>query len=280
MTKKSSADIKIYDESNIFQFAFCGPREFFENTFLKNLASEAEEEKWSTTSSSDPYVILFYYITKTFSRCYSQHKIVLSTDGFCCKFNTGLLTKNGEDILGCFIPNPQFSAVSPTIQKWYFKGFFSESDRFLTDFSFPKEAELASYFDAPGDAFFDPSRGIDISIDHVLDDHWTDPQIFPKVFTDMGKQLALDAIKAAFQRSLVRIKRNSRLVVPQFYLDRLMFLMPIVVSLPHDKTITFALAVEPVKNGSYRANTIFDLESAYKKARLINRPESNWLMSE
>ena len=58
-----------------------------------------------------------------------------------------------------------------------------------------------------------------------------------------------------------------------------MFLLPLKIN-TISKPVTMALAVEKMSNGSYRANTIFDLESAYKKARLITKPESNWLIEK
>ncbi|MDY4795664.1 MAG: DUF3825 domain-containing protein [Dialister sp.] len=39
-----------------------------------------------------------------------------------------------------------------------------------------------------------------------------------------------------------------------------------------------ALAIEKTSTNQYRANTIFTREMAYEKARLLMKPESNWLI--
>ena len=57
-----------------------------------------------------------------------------------------------------------------------------------------------------------------------------------------------------------------------------MYLMPIDIHLDDSKKITLALAIEKTEVGTYRANTIFTLDMAYPKARLIMKPESNWLI--
>ena len=44
-----------------------------------------------------------------------------------------------------------------------------------------------------------------------------------------------------------------------------------------DGWITMALALEKTPYNKYRANTIFDIESAYEKARLLMRQDNNWL---
>ena len=50
-----------------------------------------------------------------------------------------------------------------------------------------------------------------------------------------------------------------------------MYLLPINL----DGT-NMALAVEKI-NQRYRANTIFTIEMAYKNARLLMKPEADWL---
>ncbi len=57
-----------------------------------------------------------------------------------------------------------------------------------------------------------------------------------------------------------------------------MFLLPVYIHINDEETITLAIAIEKNENGTYRANTIFDLDTAYKKARLVTKPESNWLI--
>jgi hypothetical protein len=58
-----------------------------------------------------------------------------------------------------------------------------------------------------------------------------------------------------------------------------MYLFPIRIPVDDEKYETMALAVQKIKTtNQYRANTIFTKEMAYEKARLLAKPESNWLI--
>ena len=57
-----------------------------------------------------------------------------------------------------------------------------------------------------------------------------------------------------------------------------MYLVPINIPIDDEKRVTMALAVELTQQNQYRANTIFTKEMAYEKARLLMKPESNWLI--
>lgn len=276
----NSTQIKRFADDSLFSFAFCLPRKEFETVHLKSLIELAEPEKWAVENARHPYSVLFFYCLKTFSRCQKQNKIQYSTDGKACRFNTGLLTKYGEEIYGFFVPNPRYLNGNEQTQKWVLKGFVKQSDRFMQSFSFGGNPELASYYDDPSQLHFDPTKQIEIAVEHILDDHWDrDQQIFPEDLKSLGKSAVSALIMESFRQTKIRLRRNPRIAVPQFYDDQLMFLLPIPIVVS-SKEMVFALAVERMQNGNYRANTIFDLESAYKKARLVFRPESNWLSPE
>lgn len=269
-----------YPQNNLFSFAFCGVADVFSEKKLPTLAAIAEPEQWDTGEGLSPHDILFYYLTYTYSRCFDQNKIVYSGDGVSyCAFNTGLLTKNGEDVLCLFEKNQRSSQTDNVqMQKWFLIGFFPSSDRSILSCDFHKKAELATWWSSPEECYFHSEYPISLNIDHILDDHWEEENIFPDELKAFGKEMVLDLIQAAFGRSEKRIQRNSRLVVPQWYKNKLMFLMPITLNFGKEKQLTLALALEPLPN-AYRANTVFSLKTAYKKARLINRPESNWLIA-
>jgi len=259
-------------ENDLFSFSFCDQREVFEEKHLVSLVSLADPEKW-TTKNGKPFDILFYYVIKTFEVLSKQNKISISNNEEAAIFNTGLTTSNGEDIFG-FCTKNKF----PNAQKWFFNGFLKSSSRTLSyyQFDYPK---IASYDSFPLDLFFDVTQTIESDFDHIFDDHWDEQQErFPEDIKMLGKPLAIAAIKSAIDVCKIKMKRNSRLAVPQYYDGRIMFLLPIQIHVLNNKCVTMALAVEKNSNNSYRINTIFDLDTAYKKARLINKPESNWLI--
>ena len=82
-------------ENDIFTFAYCGSRQFFENTQLAHLAKLAESEKWTSASSDRKNDILYYYIVKTFEIVHKEGLISYSEDHQLALFNTGLMTPNG-----------------------------------------------------------------------------------------------------------------------------------------------------------------------------------------
>ena len=258
---------------DLMTFAFCGTRATFETIHLSWLAQLAEPENWtSKNNNGHPYDILFYYVIKTFEIVMKQEKVNYSSENDFAVFNTGLMTDNGEEIYGCFVLNQK-----PDEQKWYLKGFFKESDRFLCKYIFDKP-QVAKYDKNISEFHFNSDAEIELNADHIFDDHWDNETRYPEIIKSLGKPLAIATIKSAFEVTKKKIRRNPRLAVPQYYDGKIMFLLPIVIATTEQIKTTMALAVEKMQNGTYRANTIFDLAAAYKKARLITKPESNWLI--
>lgn len=256
------------EKRNLFNYAHIGGKDGFAEK-LRYLASIAEPEKWTLDGFENH--ILYHYILDTFDRCQAQNKIIVSDDGQYSVFNTGLLTINGQDIYGYFTKNKNQGA-----QEWYFAAFLQANDRSIMD-KFLEEIPLASYYDDYNELYFDPSLEIVANTDHIIDDNWERVQSIIK--EDLGKPLVRILINGALEESKKRIARNMRLVVPQFYNNSIMYLLPLTIPFTDDRSVTFALAVEKVKN-KYRANTIFTLDMAYGKARLLMKPESNWLLKE
>lgn len=240
-------------------------------------------EVWHSANSTKPDR-LYNYIVKTFEFCHDNNLLVHSTDNEKAIFNTGLMTTLGEDIYGYFIKqnNPPKNVDNP--KKMMFKDFIRASDRRVTNY-FSSKPDVANYFSDPMELYYDINKDLDSNLNHIFNDHWdfdVDDDIrydrFPSELRALGKEVVIALIKDATETARKRVKRNNRLVVPQYYGNQIMYLMPINVSLPGNKVITLALAVEKTQQGSYRVNTIFNLDMAYKKARLVMRPESNWLI--
>ena len=132
---------------------------------------------------------------------------------------------------------------------------------------------LATYTTNFEELYFNPDYNIIINTDHILDDNWERIESVVK----MNKTLMKTLLVGVIEEAKLRIKRNLRLVVPQFYKNEIMYLVPIKISNADGNFETMALAVEKTATNQYRANTIFTKETAYEKARLVMKPESNWL---
>lgn len=257
------------EKPELFTFAFCGTNEAFQDK-LDKLAKIAEPEPWHYSGrDNDPYHILKYYILDTFSRCKIEDKILYSNDNNYCTFNTGLLTRNSQDILALFVKN-----TKPNNQPWKLVKFVpKESLDYMNHFDVV--AELPRYWDNYEDLYYNPNLDIQLNIDHILEDNWD--RISSIIGNKFNKQIIKTIIMGAMIETKERIKRNMRLVVPQYYREKIMFLIPLTLELEENKKVVFALAVEKINNKQYRANTIFTLDMAYSKARQLMRPEANWL---
>lgn len=256
----------VMNENYLFDYAFCGTPNGF-NKMLSFLADIAEEEKW-TFDEKQPNLILQKYILGTFSQCQKQNKIMISNNGEHSCFNTGLLTTNGNDIIAIFDKNKRLNK-----QPWVLRGFKDKCNRGFMDL-FSEIPLLATYTEKYEDLYFNPEYNIIVNTDHILDDNWDRIESTVHLNKAIVKTLLVGVVEEAKER----IKRNLRLVVPQYYRDEIMCLVPIKIPVNNDSYETMALAVEKTNTNQYRASTIFTKEMAYEKARLLMKPESNWLV--
>lgn len=87
----------------------------------------------------------------------------------------------------------------------------------------------------------------------------------------------MNRVKDAVDLSIKRVLWNFKTAVPQYYprVKKLQLLLP--VCLVSDEQVDLALAVEKTESGSYLGHTVLSLDWAYRNARLICRPDSDWL---
>ena len=72
----------------------------------------------------------------------------------------------------------------------------------------------------------------------------------------------------------MKISMNYKLAIPQYYNNQIQLLLPLY--LLGNETPDLALAVTKVGD-RYQGHTCLTLDMAYNNARLIAKPESNWL---
>lgn len=249
------------DSELIWQFAFLGKDDVREEK-LNELASLAEEENWTSSNSSWKNDILYSYLVHTFDRAARQNLVFVSEDVKYSIFNTGLLTDNGEDIICIF---NEFA--SSENWHWHLMGFRKMSDWDIMN-HFSKTPPVVSYFEDPSKIYFNPNIELVKNLDHILDDNL---DRFPDDLQQKGKQYINSLLTYALDLTIKRCERNYRIAVPQYYKEKITYLLPVVL----DGNL-MSVAVEDVNN-RYRVNTIFTLEMAYKNARLLMKPEADWL---
>jgi hypothetical protein len=272
---------------------------------LASLKDMAEPERWTYISVPDrsPLPVLDSYLRYTFIRAFTQGRIA-ETDRYSC-FNTGLLTPGQEEIYGVFRVSDNYDASRPAgsaNKKWFLTSWARSGDRMLTDFmALP---ELPSYWHEPGELIFDPSLQVQLNLDHIIRDNISR---FP---VELGGNLGLDgvpsdltpdiedeavspmtddveaevstpiplatrnALEGAMKHSIRLAKRSYRIAVPQYHRGKVQLLLPLYLREPSRPDL--ALTLE--KHGNwYRAATVLYPDWAYRHARLLARPNSEWL---
>lgn len=244
---------------------------------LPTLAGMAQPDEWTYrhTSSDRPLPILRNYVVYTFRRAHYQGRVleVSNSDGQrYAAFDTGLLTPHYERIFGFFIA--QTRAEFP--QPWFLQGFHRESDHRLMRFE--KLPERATYFDDPSDLLYDSRLDLRVQYEHIVNDR---VERFPDSLQS-DQRRRTEAVRQAVGHALFRVEQNYKTAIPQFHWDsrneddpgKLQLLLPLC--LEDVSRADLALCVDKVGN-VYRAATVLTLDMAYNNARLIARPDKEWL---
>jgi cold shock CspA family protein len=247
-----------------------------EEQWLAKLAGKAEEETWQHSlepSKYTEYPILRNYVVYTFERLMHEDeaspgkKIAVGRDGNrpLSAFNTGLVTPNQEEIFALFTSKP----TGVDGRAWKLAGFHTASDYAMLG-KFERLPDLADYFEDPSVLLYDRRWELFVDVDHVVDDNI---RRFPKELQD-NKHLARQTLTAARAQTQQRVYRNYKTAVPQFYRGDVQLLLPLCLLHPNEPDL--ALVVSR-REAVYRGDTVLTLDMAYSNARLLCRPDSEWL---
>lgn len=271
---------------------------------LQALADLAEPERWTYLHVPDnsKLPVLDSYMRYTFLRLHAQGKVT-ETEELAC-FNTGLLTSHQEEIFGVFKVSDNFNPDQPAghyNKKWFLTGWVRAGERQLTNFmALPS---LASYWTDPGELIFNPSLQVQLNLDHIVRDNLnrfpeelggsldrqgvpTDIKDTPEIDSDddgvegatpQEQVIPLatrNALEGAMKHSIRLAQRSYRIAVPQFHHKKIQLLLPLY--LRDSAKPDLALTLEN-NGGWYRAATVLYPDWAYRHARLLARPNSEWL---
>lgn len=234
------------------------------NKSIQELKALAMNENWDhckNPTGRNP--ILVNYVHHTFDKIQNEGKIEVDGEFSC--FNTGLVTENQEEIYGYFQNNKRPGTTIP----YYFIGWRKSSDRDLSKFS--KLGEIASYISDPSDLIYDTKLELRTNIDHIIQDNKTR---FPNPFDTMDNYLLSNILHGTIEDAKRRVKRNYKTAIPQYYNGKLQLLLPLC--LKSKANADLALVIEK-ENGVYCASTCLTLDMAINNARLIAKPDDEWL---
>ena len=260
----------------LFRFANMGAEE----EWLEALAEKAEAENWaylhSPNTCSRP--ILRSYLTYTFARVREESdiaedrdkKIRYGSEGskhYAC-FNTGLVTPNQEPIYALF------AEQSPARDgcDWRLHSFCAKSDRPMLG-KFDQLPEMADYFDDPSELIYDRKRELVLDVDHIIDDRL---DRFPRVVheADDPQAMARNLLHSAQERAVQRVNRNYKTAIPHYYQGSIQLLLPLCLV----SASKADLALTVTRHGDqYRGGTVLTLDMAYNNARLLTKPDTEWL---
>lgn len=254
------------------RYAALGKNDSFRKK-LNYLTTLAEPEKWHLLDEASGYenTIIYQYIFNTFDRCFMQGKIYIDQIKENSFFNTGLMDSQGNEIMGHFTKSELYNEFDCNSNYWFFNSFIKANDRdFLSKCK--EKPEIATYYDDFNETYFNPNLEIELNFDHIYDDNYSR---LPDELRLLDKEMARQVFLGFVEYAKKKIKRNDRIVVPQYYKNKITFLIPIIIF--NNKTVI--VAVERINN-VYIGNTVLTKEMAYNCARLINKQETNWLLSE
>ncbi len=302
-TKKESVN---KSKPGLLQWAWMGDFKFV----LKKLSEFTLPEQWyyGHTKKIDHFPILGNYLIYTFYRLQKENKVREGTT--YAAFNTGLVDKKYKQIFALFQRTTSYT------QKWEFKYFCVAGEEWAGKTlvsNFKPLPERAHYFKDTADMIYDTTSG-EPSLDdkHIFVEN-TDrlPTAFiedncPKGFTlkDTSKMdfeerkqyfrnlgMAIEAdertyrymkgrLDDAVKLALKRIDWNFKTAIPMYFPTKNKMSLLLPLALVSDDKVDIALVVERTPSGNYLGHTILPLSWAYSNARLVTRPDSDWLVAE
>ena len=234
---------------------------------LDQLAQLAEPEEWAYQNMQSEHgrPILYNYLHYTYVRLREENKIFESDDRQYATFNTGLVTPNQESLFALFSPN----RLPDASQQWHFHSWRRKGEHDLN--VFPQLPEMAHYFDDPSALVFDTRRELRPNVEHIVEDH---KERFSEPYRSMDNYALQTFLNGAISNAKERVKRNYKTAIPQYYQGNVQLLLPLCLSSPNRADL--ALVVENHET-FYRASTCLTLDMAYSNARLLARPDRDWL---
>lgn len=257
-------DKEVNNYMDIYDYMYWGDY----NAQIQALAEKALPEKWSFEDKEDNS-ILKNYLKYTFNKLQDEGKVI-ETDTYCV-FNTGLFSHYYVPI---YVYGELNKNTAENAARWYFKGFKDEYELGNMDIEsdFP---ERADYFSNPDRLVFNWHYKINVNYKHILDDLNTSQRLPDSI---KNSDTPLETLSGVITKAIQKVTANYKLAVPHYYQNKIQLLIPLYFS--KNKNPSIALVLNLMKNGYYQATTCLSMEMAYMDARLIAKPESNWLIAE
>jgi len=244
-------------------------------------AWEFQQPRFKAKYSTSAVPKLKNYLNYTFVRLISLEQITpgqffhFSDDQQWVCFNTGLQNAHAVDLVAIFQKYKPRDGINEQIKPdWVYKGCYASNDRQYRNHFGNGVPDIAWYSTESKDFIFDTSYHLDKeSFDHL----------FERAKERSGLSSASDEVvrnylRGAIENLVPKIRRNYKIAIPVYYVEekRMQLLLPFV-SASDANEISCFLVERDDTNKTYHLKTIFDLDQAYFSARLITRPDRDWL---
>jgi hypothetical protein len=198
-------------------------------------------------------------------------------NGEWISFNTGLENSYGADLLAVFQrykDRPGYSPANQVRPDWVYKYTCTPTDgRYRNIFGngIPK---LVWYSKDSRDFVFDTSY----HLDREAFDHLFERAKERAGLPNASDEVVRNYLRGAIENLIPKITRNYKVAIPVYYVEeqRMQLLLPFVSASDSNDVSCFLVERDDVHR-CYGIKTIFDLDHAYFSARLITRPDRDWL---
>ena len=224
------------------------------NDYIEDIIKIADKENWSNDTYPNNK-ILTNYMVHTYKKLSSEKNVIINNE--YALFNTGLFTEFYQPLYA--YQDKSKNGLKPPTP--YDLGNMNISDR----------PPRANYFDDPSLPSPDWHYEININYKHIPKDINNIERIHEKLKDSYN---ILHNLNGSIETMKKRVSANYKLAIPQYYENKIQLLLPLC--LEDDTTPSLALTVTKVGN-YYQGHTCLTLDMAYNNARLIAKPESNWL---
>ena len=234
---------------------------------IRSLAAMAEPEDWNyhATLTDRELPVLHSYLRYTYERLAEGRKIAVAPDKHFACFNTGLVTPNQEEIFALY----EVNKIPDMDPYWHFWRFCRKGEHDLT--RFPELPDMAHYFDKPSVLVLDTTKEVRVNIEHIVEDN---KDRFAEPYRSMDNYAVQTFLKGAIDNAMQRVRRNYKTAIPQYYQGNVQLLLPMCLGAPSKADMALVVA----NYGEfYRASTCLTLDMAYNNARLLARPDRDWL---
>ena len=285
---------------------------------LQRLADKALGEHWAFGNANDKR-ILMSYLRYTFYRLECENKVLESKNKQYAAINTGLVDESYDDIFAVFVPQTLSKGVAWKFCTFCVESESPWGKELVRTFNpLPKRAEYFNLSNA-SDLLYDDSCHLSPDYDHiivkriyrwpldVLCKNLTDPEMesvlsqlqetvktsnykgikdgYKKLqelldSNSMYKRRLHECLDAAIDRARKRVRWNYQTALPSYFPTGNNMSLMLPLDLTGTGRVDFALVVERQKNKTYIGQTILTLAQAYVDARLVCRPDKDWLNNE